>query len=247
MSIRPITFVLFLALTAMSRPGASGAQVSVTGVSIPFFDNAGKLTHRLLAKSGTKSGDIQNLRTIEVHYFSPSDPKVIVQKIEASEATWDAKKETLVGREAIVVATVENRLTGDGFDFSLGTALLHIHRNFAMTNSELRLTSDRATIELIVDRRNDDVKVTDVKRCEAIGNLHIVVEPKAQEKYRIKEAFSDLGVYDGVNKIVSLPHPTRTLKVGGGEGRFNTFTMDLRDEAKKDGNAEQKNRRGVNR
>jgi hypothetical protein len=230
-SVRP--YLLFLALAALSGSGVRGAQVSATGISIPFFNDAGKLTHRLLAKSGTKSGDIQNLRSVEVHYFAPADPKVIVQKIEASEATWDAKKETLVGYGAIVVATLENRLTGDGFDFALATALLHIHRNFTMTNRELRLTSDRATIELIVDRKDEDVKVTDVKRCEAIGNLHIVVQPAAYEKYRLKEAFSDLAIYDGATKIVSLPHPTRTLKVDGGEGRFNTLTIDLRDQGKK--------------
>jgi hypothetical protein len=75
--------------------------------------------------------------------------------------------------------------------------------------------------------------VRDVKRCEAIGNLHIVVQPAVQAKYRIKEAFSDLAIYDGATQIISLPHPTRTLQVDGGTGNFETFTINLRDEAKK--------------
>ena len=157
-----------------------------------------------------------------------------MQKLEATEATWDEKKETLVGRGPMVVATVENRLTGDGFDFSLATSLLHIHRNFTMTNAEALLTSDRATIELIVEKAGEELKVRDVKRCEAIGNLHIVIQPAAQKRYRFKEVFSDLAVYDGATKNVLLPNPTRTLKLDGGEGRFNRTEFLLGDQAKKD-------------
>ena len=157
---------------------------------------------------------------------------MIVQKLEATEATWDKKKETLVGRGPIVVATLENRLTGEGFDFTLATSLLHIHRDFTMTNAEALLTSDRATVELIVER-GEDVKVRDVKRCEAIGNLHIVIQPTAQKRYLFKEAFSDLAIYDGVTKNVVLPNPTRTLKLDGGEGRFVRTEFLLGDQAEK--------------
>ena len=108
-----------------------------------------------------------------------------------------------------------------------------IHRNFAMSNRELRLTSDRAKIELIVDRSDDALRVRDVKRCEAIGHLHIVVQPTAQKEYRFKEAFSEIGIYDGVRGIVSLPRPTRTIQTDGGTGRFDTLTINLRDEAAK--------------
>ena len=226
---------LLVCLAPFELTAGRAAEVTATGISIPFFNPDGKLTHRMLAKSGTKSGEVQQLHGIEIHYFEPSDPKVIVQKIEAAEATWNSRKETLVGRGPIAVATEENRLSGDGFDFSLATSLLHIHRNFEMANREVLLTSNRATIELIVDRKDEDVKVRDVKRCEAIDALHIVVQPTAEKKYHFKEAFSDLAIYDGVTQVVSLPHPTRTIQTEGGEGNFNTFTVNLRDEAKERG------------
>lgn len=219
-------------VTALAISWAQGAQLSATGISIPFFDHEGKLTHRMMAKSGIKSGSLQQLVGIEIHYFTPNDPTVIVQKLEADEATWDDKKETLVGRGPIVVATVDNRLTGVGFDFALASSLLHIHRNFTMSNREVLLTSDRAKIELVVDRAGEDLKIRNVERCEAIGNLHIVVQPTAQKKYRFKEAFSDLAIYDGVTQVISLPHPTRTLQPEGGEGHFETLTVNLRDEVK---------------
>jgi lipopolysaccharide export system protein LptA len=225
---RILAFAVLLAL-----PHAEAAEIVASGISVPFFNHAGKLTHRMLAKSGTKSGSLQKLHGVTIHYFAPHDPNTIVQKIEADEATWDDQKETLVGRGSIVVATVENRLTGEGFDFSLATSLLNIHRNFTMANQEVVLSSDRATIELIVDQAGEEVKVRDVKRCEATGNLHIVVQPTARKKYRFKEAFSDLAIYDGATQVVSLPNPIRTLQVDGGEGRFNTLTVNLRDEAKK--------------
>jgi hypothetical protein len=155
-----------------------------------------------------------------------------VQKLEAGEATWDEKKETLVGSGPIVVATIEHRLTGTGFDFALATSLLHIHRDFTMTNDEARLTSDRATIELVVEK-SDQVKIRDVRRCEAIGNLHIVIQPTAQKRYRFKEAFSDRAIYDGVTKNVVLPHATRTVKLDGGAGRFDRLEFLLEDQAKK--------------
>jgi hypothetical protein len=223
---------LILALT--TGRAFAAAEMVATGISLPFFNESGKLTHRLLAKTGTISGGTQKLHGVELHYFSPTDPNVVVQKLEAMEATWDEKKETLVGRGPIAVATEENRLTGEGFDFTLATSLLHIHRQFSMTNKEAVLTSDRATIELVVEKSGEDLKVRDVKRCEAIDNLHIVIQPGAQKRYRFKEAFSDLAVYDGPTKIVTLPNPTRTLQVAGGEGNVKHLTFLLGDQAKKD-------------
>ena len=201
---------------------------------MPFFNEAGVLTHRLIAKTGAIAGSIQQLQGVELQYFSPRNAGVIVQKLEAKEATWDESKETLVGHGPIAVTTLENRLTGEGFDFSVATSLLHIHRDFTMTNAEAVLTSDRATIELVVEKSGEELKVRDVKRCEAIDNLHIVIQPAAQKKYRFTEAFSDLAVYDGQSKVVTLPHPTRTKKLDGGEGRFNTFTFTIGDQGKND-------------
>lgn len=232
MSARLVSHV-FLVIATLMASDARGARFTATGISVPFFNDAGELTHRMIAASGTRAGDVQNLQSIEIHYFAPDDPNTIVQKLEASEATWDDTKGTLVGRGPVVLATVENRLTGDGFDFSLETSLLQIHRNFTMNNREVRLTSDRAKIELIVDQAGDELRVRDVKRCEAIGNLHIVVQPTAQKKYRFEEAFSDLAIYDGVTQVVSLPHPTRIIHPDGGEGRFNTFMINLQDEARR--------------
>src|SRR5688500_3910165 len=81
---RLVSLFVFLAPDALTAGRA--AEVKSTGISIPFFNPEGKLTHRLLAKSGTKSGEVQQLQGIEVHYFEPSNPKVIVQKIESAEA-----------------------------------------------------------------------------------------------------------------------------------------------------------------
>lgn len=223
--------LLFLALTNAAW-AASVVEMAASGISLPFFDAAGKLTHKLVAKTGTMSGSVQKLHGVELHYFSSSEPGVIVQKLEAAEATWDEKKETLVGHGSIAVSTIENRLTGEGFDFALATSLLHIHRNFTMSNPEAHLTSDRATIELVVEQGGENLKVRDVKRCEATGHLHIAIQPAAQKRYGFKEAFSDQAVYDGVTKVVTLPQPTRALKPDGGEIRSKTMTFLLGDRTK---------------
>jgi hypothetical protein len=222
---RSFLFVVVLGLAVW--PLMNAAEVSASGISIPFFDDAGRLTHKMLAKVGTKSGQLQKLQEIEIHYFSATDPNVIVQKLEAEDATWDDKKETLVGRGPIVVATVENRLTGNGFDFALATSLLHIHENFTMTNREVIVTSDRATVELIVERAGDNVKVRDVKRCEAIGHLQIVVQPTATKTYPFEKAFSEIAIYDGSQQTVTLPKPTRTVNKRR-ESTVNTLTINLR-------------------
>lgn len=228
--LRPY-LALFFTLAAAAR-AASAGEMAASGISWPFFDAAGKLTHKLIAQTGTMSGDIRKLHGVELHYFSASEPNVIVQKLEATEASWDDKKETLAGHGAIAVSTVENRLTGEGFDFSLATSLLHIHRNFTMSNAEALLTSDRATIELVVEKGGENLKVRDVKRCEAIDHLHIVIHPAAQKRYPFKEAFSDLAVYEGATKVVTLPHPTRALKSDGGEIQSKTMTFLLGADAK---------------
>lgn len=222
---RSFRFVLVLGLVV--PPLVSAAEVSASGISIPFFDDAGRLTHKMLAKIGTKSGQLQKLQEIEIHYFSATDPTVIVQKLEAADATWDDTKETLVGRGPIVVATVENRLTGKGFDFALATSLLHIHQNFTMTNREVVVTSDRATVELIVERAGDNMKVRDVKRCEAIGHLQITVQPTATKTYPFEKASSEIAIYDGPTQTVTLPKPTRTLNKRR-ESTVNTLTINLK-------------------
>ena len=120
---------------------------------------------------------------MEVAYFSATDPAVVIQRVTATEAMWDAGKKILTGSGAIAVSSGENQLIGEGFDFALGTSLLHIHRNFTMTNPEVRLTSDRATVELVVERGSEKVKFRDVRRCEATGNLQVHIQPGARNKY----------------------------------------------------------------
>jgi hypothetical protein len=207
--------------------------MTLSGLSLPFFNDAGKLTHRMFAKSGTKSGNVQRLHGVEIHYFSATQPNVIIQKIQADDATWDDKREILEGKGTIVVATEENRITGEGFDFALATSLLHVHRKFRMENDEVVLTSGRATVELIVEKGGEELKVRDVRRCEAIDNLHIVVQPTAQKRYRFKEAFSDRGEYDGAERKITLPNPTRTIQPNGGEGRIEKFTFLLEPKVKR--------------
>lgn len=211
-----------LLLIAGPALAADRIELRAQGISVPFFDPAGRLTHRLEAKRGTKAGELQELREVELVYFSAAQPDVIVQKLVAADATWDERKELLVGRGAITVATEENRLTGEGFDFALATSRLHIHRNFKMENVELVLTSDRATVDLMMERAGDEVKVRDVKRCEAIGNLRIVVQKTARRTYRFDEAVSDLAIYESATQLVTLPHPVRYFKAGKPAGGSET-------------------------
>ena len=231
MRFRSVIF-LVVALGCQTVACLRAVEVTVNGIALPFFDLNGKLTHKLVAKTGTQIGAVQNLRDVEIQYFSAKDPTVVVQKLQADEATWDDQKETLVGRGRILVATEENRLTGEGFDFALATSLLHLHRDFKMENREIVLTSDRATIELLIERAGEDLKVRDVKRCEAIGHLQIVVQPTATRRYLFEKAFSEIAVYDGATQTVTLPQPTRTELRKGGVGNAETMTFHLKDPAK---------------
>ena len=210
--------------------GTQAAEISATGISVPFFDSAGKLTHKMLAKRAAQTGSRQNLHDVEIHYFAENDPASVVQRLEAQEATWDERKEVLVGRGPIVVVTPESRLTGEGFDFALATSLLHIHRNFTMTNPEMALKSDRATVEMIVEKRGEDLKVRDIRRCEAVGNLEIVVLPTATKTYPFDKAYSEIAIYDGAQQTVTLPKRIRTLRRGE-EGFVNTLRINLKDSA----------------
>lgn len=201
-------------------------ELKADGIAVPFFDANGKLTHRLTANTGVITGAAQSLNKVELVYYSTTDPQRVVQTLTAADALWDPKKETLTGRGTIEVVTEESKLTGEGFDFTLATALLHIHRAFTMTNADLRLTSDRATVELIVAQKGGDRKVRDVKRCEAIGNLHVVIAPAARERYNVEELWSPLALYDGATRIITFPQPTRSL-VKGRTVESQTMTIDL--------------------
>lgn len=225
------SLVLCLAIAGgFGRPPAGAVEFAASGIAVSFFDDSGKLTHKLAAKHGSKAGSLQNLREVEVLYFSANDASVVVQRLETDEATWDDRLQTLVGRGRFAVITAENRLTGEGFDFALATSRLQIHRHFMMTNAEVVVTSDRATAELGLEKAGESLKLRDVKRCEASGQVRMVVQPSALNKYRIEEAFSETAIYDGAMKTIFFPKPTRTLSKGVA-GTSNSMTIHLRDSA----------------
>ena len=224
--MRPLAIIV-LAAAGLVCAGARDIEVSATGISVPFFDAAGKATHRLTARHGSKAGVLQNLRDVELVYFSATDPHVIVQKLITSDALWDARRDRLTGGGAILVATEQNRLTGEGFDFSLATSRLNIHRDFKMENRELVVTSDRAVVDLLVERTQDAMRVRDVKSCEAIGHLEIVVQPTAKRRYEFVQAFSEFATYDGATQKIELPRPIRYVRKDGSEAQSNRVTIDL--------------------
>ena len=221
---RPLITFLIVVLGAASPAGA--AELAASGLSFPFFDESGKLTHKVIAQHATMSGPVQQLRDVVIDYFADGDPKRVVQRVTAREATWDEKRETLEGRGEVIVETLENRLTGDGFLFELGRAQLNIHRNFNMANSEVLLTSDRAVVDLVIQRADDQVKLRDVRRCEAIGNLRVKVLPTATRRYNFEEARSERGVYDGATHTVEIPQSVQLLK-NGQISTLNNFSSKL--------------------
>jgi len=226
--VRTPRFSILLGLTLAAvagPPSLPAVEISATGISLPFFDATGKLSHRLVAKHGTKQGSVQILRELEVRYFSAEDPNVVVQTLTTVEAEWDDRKGTLTGPGRIAVSTAENQLTGEGFDFALATSLLHIHRLFTMKNPEVLLTSDRATVEVVVERAGENLKLRDVKRCEASGNLVITVQPTAVKAYGFEKAYSEKALYDGATRTIFFPEPTRTQ---GKDVNATLQTMTLR-------------------
>jgi hypothetical protein len=225
--------IIFI-VTACALTGRA-AEATASGISLPFFDDHGKPTHKMTAARGTLEGVSRRLEEVEIHYFSATDPTVIVQKVQAREATWDEKKETLTGTGSILVATEENRLTGEGFDFALATSLLHVHRNFKMENREIVLTSERATAELIVAKSEDSVRFRDVKTCEAMGNLQVVVQPTATRPYDFKTASSDVAIYDGAEKNVTMPNPVNAVLKSGQPATFNKIQFKVGPMEKKAG------------
>lgn len=211
-------------------PTARAVEFSVKGISLSFFDEQGKITHKLNAGRASASGVERTLHEVEIVYFSANNPDAIVQRLEAAEAVWDEKKETLSGRGAVRVTTGPTRLTGEGFDFALASSRLHIHREFTLTNPEVRLASDRAVVDLLVERSRDEVKFRDVKRCEAIGNLVITVQPTATQKYPFDKAYSEIAVYEGAGQTITLPQPTRYERAGKPAGGAQTMVIELKEK-----------------
>ncbi len=229
MRMRSLLLCLVLA-AGLERLPLRGVEITASGITVPFFDESGKLTHKLLARQGTKSGNIQVLRDVVVNYLSVTDPNLIVQKLETDEATWGDRTQTMTGNGRLVVVTAENRLSGDGFDFAVSNSVWHLHRNFTMSNPEVVLTSDRATVDLVVEKAGDRLKLRDVKRCEALGHLQITVQPTASKKYGFEKLFSEIAIYEGATKMITLPQPSRTLSKGI-EVTSQTLTINLKDPA----------------
>lgn len=186
-------------------------------ISYPFFNEAGQLTHRVKAESAAQTGKARKLRGVVVEYFEAGDPVRVTQRITAKEATWDEKKQTLAGEGAIAIETEASRLSGEGFLFALERSQMEIHRKFAMSDPEVDLTSDRAVIDLVLEREGKGetaVRVRDVKRFEALGNLHVKVRPAAVGKYEVDEANSERAVYDGATHTITIPQETQLMRKG---------------------------------
>ena len=211
---------------ASALPGRA-AELVASGIALPFFNDAGKLTHKMTAARGATSGNLRRLEDVQIAYFSLTEPDTIVQKVTAEEAVWDEKKEILTGMRSIVVATEENRLTGQGFDFALATSRLHIHREFRMENREMILTSDRATAELLMAKSGENRQVRDVKWCDAEGNLRIVVQPTATREYELNEARSEIAHYDGIARTVTLPKAINGIRRNGQPAAFDHLLIKL--------------------
>lgn len=208
--------VCFLALI-LPAATTSAAEMVLRGVSYPFFNEAGQLTHRVNADYATKTGEKRVLSGVLVEYFEAGDPKRVTQRITASEATWNETQQTMAGEGAIVIETDVNRLSGEGFLFTLARSQVEIHRQFAMSNDEVDLTSDRAVVDLVLERDGKDqtdVRVRDVKRCEAIGHLHLKVRPAARGKYEVDEAKSERAVYDGATHTIKIPQDAQMMHKG---------------------------------
>lgn len=214
-------------LVAGAPLAAATRDAAVSGMVVPFFDDAGKLTHRLHARRGAISGGLQSLQGVRIDFYAATDPKQVVQRLTTDEAVWDPKKETLTGSGRITVQTEQTELAGEGFALALATGRLDIHRKFSMTHPDSLLTSDRAEVDLVLQRDGEDVRLRDVKRVEAIGNLHIVIPPAARKQsFGVEELFSERAVYDGATHTIHLPEQVRGKK-GDSAAAFQTFHFEL--------------------
>src|SRR4051812_38071674 len=86
--------VVFAMVCALS---GRAAELAASGITVPFFNEAGKLTHKMVAARGALVGAVKRLEQVEVSYFSLTEPNTIVQKVLADEAMWDERKEILTG------------------------------------------------------------------------------------------------------------------------------------------------------
>lgn len=194
---------------------ARGMDVAVEGLSLPFFNRAGVLTHKLVAARGSMQGNLRRLEDARILYFAADDPKRVVQSVAAANAVWNEAAGTLTGDGPITVKTETNTLSGDGFDFALGTSILHLHHHVRLANSDFVLTGDRATADLVIAKSGDTLQLRDVRRCEVSGRLHLVALHPEAGSLPFRQAFTDLAVYDGLARTITLPHPVRTLNASG--------------------------------
>lgn len=192
---------------------------------MPFFDADGRMTHKLLAARGAAAGEQRRLEEVQVVYFAADDPTRIVQRLTATDALWSEKAGTLSGSGTVKVDTEDNHLSGVGYDFALETSVLRIHREFRMSNDDCVLTGDRATANLVIERAGDALKLRDLRRCQVEGHLHFRAT-KPNPSFPFQEAFTDLAIYDGVARTITMPHAVQTLG-NGHEGTTHSAVIRL--------------------
>ncbi len=227
-----ISRITALAVTVLlGAPALRAAELTAVQMTLPFFDDTGRPTHKITAQRGTFKGALTILTNVELVYFSATEPGKIIQRLQAAEAIWDNRQETLTGKGSLTVTTDEHRLTGEGFIFALRTSRLNILRAFTLENKEVRLTSDQAIVDFEPGKNVASLRARDVRRCEATGNLVVVVLPTARKKYPCDRALSNTAIYDAALRTIQLPRPTRIFATGV-ESTVGTFTFDLGDAQK---------------
>lgn len=60
----------------------------------------------------------------------------------------------------------------------------------------------------MVERSGTQMKVQDIRRCEAIGHVHLLAEKPGKE-IPFRTADTDLAIYDGNAGTITMPHAIR--------------------------------------
>ena len=208
--IRGVIFLLSLLIAAP----AFGVEFRADGLAVPFFNERGQLSHKLTAERGRMVASRHHLESVVIEYYSGTQPDLVVQRVQAERAVWDDGRQTLSGDGRVEVETEESRLAGTGFDFALDSAVLNIHRDFRLSTAEAVVTSERATVDLVLEREGETLRFRDIRRCIAERNVHIVIAAAERKRHGIDEAVSERVVYDGRARTITSPGTVRALRAG---------------------------------
>ncbi|MCH6258810.1 hypothetical protein MLD52_19785 [Puniceicoccaceae bacterium K14] len=197
-----------LLLLWVASVSASVVQVfEAKEITVPYFNKAGNLSHRLTAEKGNYGEGNPRLFQVVIEMFSGGEEQIEVGRIIADEAELVESENKIVGQGRAQYLSEEFDVQGYDFEIDLDTNTLLLKRDCTASNDEY----DFKSVSMIVEYdESKTVGYNGIRKLIAKEELEIFSKGIGTTEF--DEAYTELAIYDGLTGIIDFPEEVEFVR-----------------------------------